>query len=179
MVYIKEGDVFQTRKEDDSTLIDLLHEYEIDPDESGINVFIKESKALNGLGLRVYGKRQEMVFLGKEISEERDYGDDIANAIDGAVHGLIQNAYNITRKILTDNHEKLVQVAERLIVEETIEGEALNDLFDSPVTPQDPLPDQKGKSVPIMETPSGKDKSKQSPQNTFPGDSPPEPLGNI
>ncbi len=175
----KDGRLLQSRKEEESTLIELLHEHQIDTESSGIKVFIKEAKGLNGLGLRVYGKRQEMVFLGREISEERDYGDRIADEIDGAVHGLIQNAYNVAKNILTGNHAKLVQIAERLIIEETIEGDALNKLFDSPVSdlPSEP-PSQK--SAPYIETgsKSSAEKAAELPDG-FSGKSPPEPLGNV
>ncbi|MFO8101766.1 MAG: ATP-dependent zinc metalloprotease FtsH [Dehalococcoidia bacterium] len=175
----RDGQVFQSRKEEDMSLLSLLQEYQIDTESSGIKVFIKESQGLNGLGLRVYGKRQEMVFLGKEISEERDYGDKIADEIDGAVHRIIQNAYNVAKNILTENHDKLVQVAERLIVEETIEGEALNRLFDSEV------PDLSSEPV-SQEPPPSRESKPQAPEEKgknlpegFSGESPPEPLGNV
>ena len=175
----KDGHVLQSRKEEDSTLIELLHEYEIDTDALGIKVYIKEAKGLNGLGLRVYGKRQEMIFLGREISEERDYGDKIADEIDGAVHGLIQKAYNVAKDILNENHAKLVQVAERLFIEETIEGNALNELFDSPVS-DSPSESAFQKPSPSIETKSKSSKEKvQELPDSFSGDSPPEPLGNV
>ena len=85
------------------------------------------------LGPRTFGKREELVFLGKEISEQRDYSDKIAEAIDDEVHSIIERAYTAAKDILTRNKAKLQQIAEMLIVEETIEGEALNALFDSPV----------------------------------------------
>jgi len=86
------------------------------------------------LGPRTFGKREELVFLGKEISEQRDYSDKVAEEIDDEVHSLIERAYNVAKNILTQKKDKLVQIAERLMAEETIEGEALDALFDSPVT---------------------------------------------
>ncbi len=178
LVKLKDGIVLQSRKEEDSTLIELLHEHDVDTDVLGIKVFIKEAKGLNGLGLRVYGKRQEMIFLGREISEERDYGEEIANAIDGAVHGLIQNAYNVAKDILTENHDKLVQIAERLIIEETIEGDALNKLFDAKLS-DSPLDPPSQKPVPIETRPKSSKEKDQGLPDSFSGDSPPEPLGNV
>ncbi len=175
----KDGRILQSRKEEESTLIEMLHEHQIDTEASETKVYIKEAKGLNGLGLRVYGKRQEMVFLGKEISEERDYGDEIANAIDGAVHGLIENAYNIARNILIENHEKLVQIAEQLIIEETIEGDALNALFDSPVSGS-PSTVVSSKSEPVTKAKpqTSEVETQKLPGNKLSGDVPPEPLGN-
>ncbi|MFO8009667.1 MAG: ATP-dependent zinc metalloprotease FtsH [Dehalococcoidia bacterium] len=174
----RDGRILQSRKEEESPLSQLLHEHGIDPESSGIKIFVKESAGLNGLGLRVYGKRQEMVFLGKEISEERDYGEKIANEIDGAVHRLIENAYDTAREILTDNHSKLVQIAENLIVEETIEGEALNRLFDSPTVepaPESGVEEPATKATEIINRPSEK-KHRHLPGDAYPGgDSPPEP----
>ena len=81
------------------------------------------------LGPRTFGNKQEMVFLGREISEQRDYGDKIANLIDEEVHELIEQAYETAKKILLENQEKLKEIAEKLISLETLEGEDLEKLF--------------------------------------------------
>src|SRR3990170_3083060 len=81
------------------------------------------------LGPRTFGDKQELVFLGREISEQRDYGDKMADAIDNEVNGIIQEAYETARRILTENRDKLVHLAERLIAEETLEGDGLDALF--------------------------------------------------
>jgi len=82
------------------------------------------------LGPRTFGNKQEMVFLGREISEQRDYGDKIANLIDEEVHGLIQQANETAKNILVENQPKLKAIAEKLISLETLEGEELEKLFD-------------------------------------------------
>ncbi len=81
------------------------------------------------LGPRTFGKREELVFLGREISEEKDYGDKIAEEIDVEVRHLIHSAYRQAQQLLIDYKPKLVQVAEYLIEHEAISGEALNRLF--------------------------------------------------
>ncbi len=86
------------------------------------------------LGPRTFGRREEMVFLGREVSEQKDYGDKIADEIDLEVDKLIQHAYSVANDILTKNRGKLVQLAEALISSETIEGEELETLFNKPVT---------------------------------------------
>ena len=81
------------------------------------------------LGPRTFGDKQEMVFLGREISEQKDYGDKIANAIDEEVSKIIQQAHNTAKRILTENKSKLVFLAEELVARETLEGEELEAIF--------------------------------------------------
>jgi cell division protease FtsH len=84
------------------------------------------------LGPRTFGKREELVFLGREISEHRDYSDKVAEIIDDEVHSLVEKAYNRATKILIDNKAKLVQISKYLVENETLEGDELQKLFDSP-----------------------------------------------
>ena len=85
------------------------------------------------LGPRTFGKREELVFLGKEISEQRDYSDSVAELIDQEVHHLIDNAYRTAKRLLTTHKPKLAQISQYLIANETAEGDALNELFNSQV----------------------------------------------
>jgi len=73
------------------------------------------------LGPRTFGKREELVFLGREIHEQRNYSDKIAEQIDEEVYKLIHKAYASAKKILTENKERLKLIATRLITKETIE----------------------------------------------------------
>ena len=82
------------------------------------------------LGPRTFGKREELVFLGREISEQRDYSDTVAQTIDEEVHGLIQHAYEIAKKLIDTNMGKLAALASHLIEHETIEGNELKELLD-------------------------------------------------
>jgi len=83
------------------------------------------------LGPRTFGKREELVFLGREISEERDYGDKVAEEIDQEVKDLVKNAYQQACQILTEHKPKLVRIAEYLIEHEAVSGEELNRLFNA------------------------------------------------
>ena len=93
------------------------------------------------LGPRTFGKREELVFLGREISEQADYSDRIAEEIDDEVHGLINSAYQTAKNLVADNKNKLSQIAKYLIDNETVEGDDLTNLFDTPPTP---LPEPSG-----------------------------------
>jgi cell division protease FtsH len=81
------------------------------------------------LGPRTFGNKQEMVFLGREISEQKDYGDKVADTIDEEVSKIIQSAHRVAKRILTENKLKLKHIAEELIAKETLEGDELEALF--------------------------------------------------
>jgi cell division protease FtsH len=86
---------------------------------------------------RTFGKAQEMVFLGREITEQRDYSDKVAEEIDKEVENIILEAYTVCREILTDNSAKLVQIARYLMANEMVEGKDLDELFASEISPLD------------------------------------------
>ncbi|MBI2165396.1 MAG: ATP-dependent metallopeptidase FtsH/Yme1/Tma family protein [Chloroflexi bacterium] len=94
------------------------------------------------LGPRTFGRREELVFLGKEIVEQRDYSDKVAQEIDEEVHRLVQEAYGKAKAILTEHKDKLTQIAKYLIQYETVEGEELQRLFTSPPS--------EGEDVPVL-----------------------------
>ena len=83
------------------------------------------------LGPRTFGKREELVFLGRDIAEERDYGGAVAETIDDEVRGFIDTAYQTARRLLTSHRATLAGVAKYLLSYESVEGEALNELLDS------------------------------------------------
>ncbi|GAI48378.1 unnamed protein product, partial [marine sediment metagenome] len=85
------------------------------------------------LGPRTFGQKEELVFLGREISEQRDYSDKVAEQIDEEVHNIIQHAYETAKRILTENKSKLIQITQKLIAQETLEGEELAALFNEPI----------------------------------------------
>ena len=84
------------------------------------------------LGPRTFGKREEMLFLGREISEQRDYSDRVAKTIDEEVHRLIQTAYDTAKRILTEERVRLDHISDYLLEHETIDEEQVPDLFDAP-----------------------------------------------
>ena len=84
------------------------------------------------LGPRTFGKREDMVFLGREISEQRDYSDKVAEQIDAEVHDIIDTAYNVADEVIRAHLPKLRQLAEYLIEYETIEVDELDTLWETP-----------------------------------------------
>lgn len=85
------------------------------------------------MGPMVYGQKEELIFLGREISEQRDYSEAVAELIDQEVRRLVADAYDSARKILTQYREKLDLIAQKLLEVETLTREEFNELFPPPV----------------------------------------------
>jgi cell division protease FtsH len=75
------------------------------------------------LGAMTFGQKEELVFLGREISEQRDYSEAVAQQIDQEVQALIKEAHQRATKVLTDERDKLVAVATRLMEIETLDSD--------------------------------------------------------
>jgi cell division protease FtsH len=85
------------------------------------------------LGPRVYGQQEEMIFLGREISEQRDYSEVVAQEIDTEVARLVEEAFNRAMDLLTQYKGQLEAVAEALLEKETITAEEFVAIFPAPV----------------------------------------------
>ena len=88
----------------------------------------------DGLGLRTFGHKEELVFLGREISEQRNYSEKVAEEIDTEILKLISEAESTARSLLSKKKAKLTQLAEYVIQVETIEGDALETAFNAPAS---------------------------------------------
>jgi cell division protease FtsH len=94
------------------------------------------------LGPMVYGQKEELIFLGREISEQRDYSDAVAEQIDREVRKLVEEAYNKARAILREHRDALDLIADKLLEMETISREEFEKLFPAPVA--------KRRSTPVL-----------------------------
>jgi cell division protease FtsH len=81
------------------------------------------------MGPVTYGEKEELIFLGREISEQRNYSDGTAEEIDAEVKRMVDEAYATAKKILTEYRHKLDEVAQRLLEEETIDAEDFAAIF--------------------------------------------------
>ena len=90
------------------------------------------------LGPRTFGRKEELVFLGREIAEQRNYSEKVAEEIDEEVRRIIDHAYQVARKILSENRGKLDQLAHRLVEVETLEGDELQKVFNAPLDQEFP-----------------------------------------
>lgn len=81
------------------------------------------------IGPITLGRKEHEIFLGRDISQERDYSEEIASKIDKEVKKIIENAYSRAKDLLTKNKSKLKKIARNLIERETLEGKDLDDLL--------------------------------------------------
>jgi len=122
------------------------------------------------LGPMTFGQKEELVFLGKEIGEQRDYSDAVAQQIDEEVRRIVHSAYEQAKQVLTQKKEQLEAIAERLLEVETLEGDEFVAVIEGRAWPKQP--DAGDTSVPSHS--SGKEEpsvSKTGPKL----DMPPQP----
>lgn len=81
------------------------------------------------LGPRTFGNREELVFLGREISEQRNYSEEVAEQIDSEVKRIITSAYERSKDILSRYRYKLDELSDRLIKVETIDQAEFEAIF--------------------------------------------------
>ena len=96
------------------------------------------------LGPMVYGQKEELIFLGREISEQRDYSEQVAEKIDDEVRQLVNYSYTQAKKILKDYRENLDAVAKKLLEVETLSKDEFEKVF--------PAPNQKKSGIPELMT---------------------------
>jgi len=77
----------------------------------------------DNLGLRTYGEKEELIFLGREIHEQRDYSEKVAEQIDREISGFIERATKEAEKVIKDKKDVLEKVVAELLVKETLEKE--------------------------------------------------------
>jgi cell division protease FtsH len=77
---------------------------------------------MSELGPLTYGKKEQEVFLGRDIGQARDYSDDTAQQIDKAVRRLVDEGYNSAYKILDEHHEVMHAMAAALLDRETLDA---------------------------------------------------------
>jgi cell division protease FtsH len=83
------------------------------------------------LGTVTMGENQELVFLGRDLGERRNYSEAVASTIDDEVRRIVEEARATARRVLTARREALRLLAERLIVEETIEEDELDRILEA------------------------------------------------
>ena len=103
------------------------------------------------LGPLQYGRSDELIFLGRQIQEERNYSEDIAKVIDAEVHDIVERARQRAYEVLTQNRDKLDLVVHRLIAQESLDADEFEALFNEP-----------GEGIPVAAVTGG-------PESTPPG----------
>jgi len=116
---------------------------------------------MSTLGPLAYGKKEEAIFLGREIAQHRDFSEDTAIRIDQEVHGIVTTAYNNARAVLENNRETLERIAIALLDREVLDAVELKLLMENrplpekvrpaPPAPPQPLPSGEPKQAPRPE----------------------------
>ena len=108
------------------------------------------------LGMVLYGDSDDYVFLGKEISQNKTYSEETSQQIDAEVRRLIDEGYQLAKKLIKDNRDKLDLIANALLEHETLDGKQVEDIvLTGKFTPNAPPPD--------VDPPSGADAGTPTP----------------
>ena len=116
---------------------------------------------MSSLGPLAYGKKEEAIFLGREIAQHRDYSEDTAIRIDQEVHRIVTAAYDNAHGVLENNRDTLERIALALLDREVLDATELKLLMDNkplpekvrpaPPSPPQPLPGAEPKQAPRPE----------------------------
>jgi len=116
---------------------------------------------MSTLGPLAFGKKEEAIFLGREIAQHRDYSEDTAIRIDQEVHSIVTTAYNNARGVLENNRDTLERIALALLDREVLDATELKLLMENkplpekvrpaPPSPPQPLPSGEPKQAPRPE----------------------------
>jgi len=85
---------------------------------------------MSSMGPLTFGKKEEQIFLGREIAQHRDYSEATAIRIDAEVSNLVKGAYEQAKQLITDNSDALTRIAEALLEREVLDGEDVRALLE-------------------------------------------------
>ena len=99
---------------------------------------------MSDLGPMTFGKKEEQIFLGREIAQHRDYSEDTAIKIDQEVRKLVNAGYTSAKQVISDNRDTLEKIARALIEREVLDANEIKLLVD-------------GRNLPPVQPPPSKD----------------------
>ncbi len=95
---------------------------------------------MSEIGPLTFGRQEEQIFLGREISQHRDYSEATAQAIDEQVRNFVMQGYERAKGILTENKDALIRIAEALLERESLDGVDIQTLIDGQPLKEKPAP---------------------------------------
>ena len=107
------------------------------------------------LGPLSYGQGDHEIFLGRDISQRRDFSEDTARVIDAEVHTIVMRNYQKAKSIIEEKRDKLIAIAESLLVRETLDGKEVTQLMDGETLPPKPPPADPSEPVSVPEPGKG------------------------
>jgi cell division protease FtsH len=112
---------------------------------------------MSELGPLSFGKKEEQIFLGREIAQHRDYSEDTAIKIDDQVKKLVQNGYDRALKVIEEKSEALVRVAEALLEREVLDGAEVKLIIEGlPLSPRIKPKDAEDHTQQVLRPESGR-----------------------
>ena len=94
---------------------------------------------MSNMGPLTFGKKEEQIFLGREIAQHRDFSESTANRIDQEVKLLVDQGYQTAKSILTGNREELIRIAEALLEREVLDANDVKMLIKGEPLPVKPV----------------------------------------
>jgi cell division protease FtsH len=82
------------------------------------------------LGPMAYGKNQENVFMGRDFGHQRDYSEQIAYEIDEEIKNIVEERYELAKRLLTENRDMLEAISKELLDKETIDEQEFAQIMD-------------------------------------------------
>jgi cell division protease FtsH len=80
---------------------------------------------MSGLGPLTFGKKEEQIFLGRELAQHRDFSEETARQIDAEVRRFVNDGYDSAKKLIEENRDKLARIAEALLEREVLDAAEL------------------------------------------------------
>ena len=96
---------------------------------------------MSAMGPLTFGKKEEQIFLGREITQHRDYSEATAIRIDSEMGSFVKTGHDVAKKIITENSDALVKIAEALLEREVLDGAEVMTLVDGGELPAIVQPD--------------------------------------
>ncbi|MEE9518963.1 MAG: cell division protein FtsH, partial [bacterium] len=136
------------------------------------------------MGPLSFGKREEHIFLGRELAQHKDYSEQTAIDIDKEIRQVVNESYERAKTLLIENVDALHAVAQALLERETSDGSEIDSIIDSysgEQKPDDPTPTATKTDTPAPATPSPPPSEKDDPEKKWTEDEeeaiPPRPAG--
>jgi cell division protease FtsH len=83
------------------------------------------------LGTMAYGKNQENVFMGRDFGHQRDYSEQVAYEIDQEIKSIVDDRYELAKRLLTENRDMLEKISKELLDKETIDDKEFEQIMES------------------------------------------------
>ncbi|HKE31939.1 MAG TPA: ATP-dependent zinc metalloprotease FtsH [Candidatus Angelobacter sp.] len=99
---------------------------------------------MSGLGPLTFGKKEEQIFLGRELAQHRDFSEETARQIDAEVRRFVNDGYDSAKKVIEENKETLVRIAEALLEREVLDASELKMIIDGKPLPVRVAPQKTG-----------------------------------